>query len=325
MVDGNITRRTCLAGLAGLGAAMALSVGKSAPRAIAAESAATIPLGFSLYGMKTLSLADGLRVCGEIGYDGVELALMPDWPADPEKLSATARTEVRQQLQEHRLLLLALMENLTLLAPDQGHAANLERLKRAAELGHDLAPDSVPVIETVLGGSPPQWDSLKEPMAERLLDWAKVAEAAGVTLAVKPHVRNALHTPEGAVWLMDKLRSPHLRLAYDFSHLQLQKFPLKESLESMLPLSAFIHVKDARGTADKFEFLLPGETGTPDYAAYLRDVQRLGYRGSVVVEVSGMVSSQPKYDPVAAAKLCYEKLSPAWTAAGVGRTRSGMK
>jgi hypothetical protein len=37
-----------------------------------------------------------------------------------------------------------------------------------------------------------------------------------------------------------------------------------------------------------------------------------GYRGDVCCEVSGMVSSKPGYDPVAAAKRCYQNVSPAF-------------
>ena len=99
----------------------------------AIDTPATIGLGFSLYGMKTLKTADALRTSAEIGYDGVELALMPGWPTEPKLLSADDRRDLRQQLADRGLSLMGLMENLAEPAEDAPHRSNLERLKAAAE------------------------------------------------------------------------------------------------------------------------------------------------------------------------------------------------
>ena len=60
------------------------------------------------------------------------------------------------------------------------------------------------------------------------------------------------------------------------------------------------------------EFLLPGESGTFDYANLLRLFHEGGYRGDVCCEVSSMVSSKPGYDPSAAAKTCYRNMARAF-------------
>jgi inosose dehydratase len=73
----------------------------------------------------------------------------------------------------------------------------------------------------------------------------------------------------------------------------------------------FVHVKDVKGMLPKFEFLLPG-TGDINYGEYARLVRKANYQGAVVVEVSAQVFNKPGYDPTAAAKLCYEKLAPAF-------------
>jgi inosose dehydratase len=265
-----------------------------------------IPLGFSLYGMKTLSLADALAACAKIGYAGVELALMPGYPAEPHLLSAAARKELRTRLADANLTVQALMENLVEPAADAVRAKNLDRLKAAAELGRALS-DAPPVIETILGGKPADWDAVKDRMAERLHAWAAVGKDAKTVIAIKPHVGNALHSLDGAAWLMRQVDSPWVRIGFDYSHLFLRGVKLPDAVAALVPLSAFVHVKDAKGTPAKFEFLLPGEHGI-DYAEYAKLLAAAKYAGPVVVEVSGMVSNKPGYDPVAAATRSYANL-----------------
>ena len=277
-----------------------------------------IGLGFSLYGMKSLPLAKALETCREIGYDCVELPLMPGWPGDPEKLGILARKELKTAIEKSGLRLSALMENLTLLADEKTHAANLRRLKLATDLAHELVPEKPPLVETVLGGKPVEWDMVKEKMAARLKDWAQVAEEKELVVAIKAHISGALHKPADALWLLEQVGSKNLRLVFDQSHFSLQKISLASSLDTLLPHTVFIHVKDAEGDAAKFKFLLPAEKEN-HYVEYFKLLAAKKYHGDVVVEVSGQIHSQASYDPVAAAKKCYERLSAAMKEAGVRR------
>ncbi len=284
------------------------------------EKPASFTIGFSLYGMRSLKLADALKACADIGYEAVELVTIAGWPADPSALSVSDRADVRQRLEDHRLALPALMENLVLKTDAASHRKNLDRLKLSADLGRELSPDRPPVVETVLGGSPAKWDELKSPMADALRDWAKVAEETKTIVAIKPHVGGAVHTPEGALWLVEQVGSPWIRLTYDFSHYRLRGIGLKESLAALLPQTSFIHVKDAKGTAASFQFLLPGE-GDVDYPLYFTLLKDAGYRGSVMVEVSGQLHTKPGYDPLAAARKSHDHLAAALAKAGLRRGR----
>ena len=269
-----------------------------------------ISLGFSLYGMKTVPLDEALRVCAEIGYRNVEFTLNPGFPTEPKLLSADARKNLRSRLTSLRLDLSALMLNMSLAADDAAHAKNLDTLKAAAQLAHDLAPKQPPVVETVLGGKPPEWDNVKDRMAERLQSWAAVGVAGKITLAIKAHVGSAVNSPERLLWLLEKANSPAVKAAYDYSHFQLAGIPLADSLKALLPQTRFIHLKDATGDVKKFQFLLPGE-GSTDYAAYFKLLKQFSYSGPVVVEVSGQIFNKPDYDPIAAAKKCFAVLSAA--------------
>jgi sugar phosphate isomerase/epimerase len=220
------------------------------------------------------------------------------------------------------------MENLPMLPADEArNREHLDRLKLAVELARDLASSMtdtdarhVPLVETILGGKPGEFDKVKAQLVEQLGAWAKVAADARVVVAVKAHFGNATQRPEQLLSLLDAVNSPWLKAAYDYSHFQLQDLDLAETMDALLPRSAFIHVKDTHRADGKWRFLLPGE-GSIDYVAFGRQVKQSPYRGDIVVEVSGQVFSQPGYDPLAAARQCYEHLAPALAESGVRDAR----
>ena len=301
--------------LASCGAALSLSL----PARSQEGTKRTIGLGFSLYGMKSLPIADAIKACTEIGYDCVELPVMADWPADSAKLSADARREIHARLADHDLRLSALMENLPAVGDEREHAPRLERLKRACELAREFEQGGRrPIVETILGGKAGEFESVKDLLVTRLGQWATVAEAAGATIAVKAHVSNAIQQPGQLSWLLGQVASPWLKAAYDYSHFQLQSLKLGETLTELLPQTVFIHVKDTEHAIGKRGFLLPGE-GSIDYGEYFRLLAKSNYAGDVVVEVSGQVFSKAGYDPLAAARQCYNHLGPVMTRARISR------
>lgn len=277
------------------------------------KASPAFPLGFSLYGMKSLSIAEGIAACAKLGYECTELPLLADWPGDSTKLSDADLCAIREASEQHKLPIVALMENLPLLATDDAHRTNLKRLQRATEIARALSPDAPPLIETILGSNLP-WEKTQDAMRARLREWVAVVEKARVRLCIKAHVSNTVRTPEQLAWLLDEIKSGYLLAAYDYSHFQLRGQTLAESFAPLAKQTAFIHVKDAQGEPGKFQFLLPGE-GTIDYVDYFRLLARHGYTGPVVVEVSGQLHSRPGYDPLAAARQCWKVLSTARSAA----------
>ena len=153
-------------------------------------------------------------------------------------------------------------------------------------------------------------------MAERLQDWAKVAMAIRTVIAIKAHVGGAMHLPEHPVWLMNRVNSPWIRCAHDYSHFELRNVDMADSVKMLVPHSVFIHVKDSRGDAGRVQFLLPGD-GNIDYVKLLNWIAKAGYRGDVVVEVSDQIHGQPGYDPLAAAQHSYTNLASAFEKAGI--------
>ena len=303
MFDTKPTRRQFLRQTAGAAALATL------PFSLRAENSGP-SLGFSLYGMKSIPLAEALEACARIGYRNVEFALNKGFPAEPKQLSTAARKEIRSRLQTLHLETSALMINIGLVVDDATHAKNLEEIKAAAQLAHDLVPEHPPLVETVLGGKPAEWENAKDKMAERLQAWAATASAGGISVAIKAHVNNAVNSPERLLWLLQKVNNPAIVATYDHSHFEVQGMALAESMKLLLPHTKFIHVKDAVMEGKNARFLLPGE-GRTDYATYFKLLKQHGYHGPVVVEVSAQVFNKPGYEPLAAAKKCHAALSAA--------------
>jgi len=274
---------------------------------LAAPATARTPrirLSIGTYGMQSLPVDRALALIKDTGYDGAELCLMPGWPSEPSQLDAAARRRIRQQ----PLPIATLIENFNLLVDDEAHRATLDRIRAAAVLAHDIAPQSPPILQTVLGGKPEEWRTVNKRMAARLYEWARVAEDNKIQVAVKAHFGSACNDPGKLLHLIGQVSSPALGGIYDFSHFQLMDIDLTGSLLQLLPHSLFLTVKDGRLVDGKPQFLLPGE-GTIDYDLYFRILKQRNYSGWMLVEISRQLQTQPGYDPAHAARESHQFLS----------------
>ncbi len=275
-------------------------------------------LGFSLYGMRALSIPRALELCASIGFRCVELPAMADWPGAPERLSDESTSILRGRLDDLQLRLSAIMENLTLVANEQVHQANLGRIGRACELSRKLSPNGPAIVETVMGGAPKQWESTRNAMVESLGQWAEAAKNDGGTVAIKAHVSGAAHLPEHIRWLLDQVNQPNLKAVFDYSHFQLRGVDMNAAWKLLEPSVVFIHIKDSVGDLDKFRFVLPGQ-GTIQYPELFRSIGDSATAADIVVEVSGQLHSQPSYDPEAAARLSYANIAPLFQNSSLGK------
>src|SRR4051812_30165419 len=107
--------------------ALALAAGAALVRA----QARPLQFGFSLYGMKTIPVLDGLGHVARIGYKATELCLRAGWNTEPKLLTKSARAAIRKRIADLGLSLPSVMENIGLGRPDS-LPANLERLRAAA-------------------------------------------------------------------------------------------------------------------------------------------------------------------------------------------------
>ena len=266
-----------------------------------------LTLGFSLYGMKTLKTEEALKHLSKIGYDSVELCMNSGWDAAPENVAANRRKTLRVLLGNLNLKLTSLMINIKL---NGDQKANIEVIKKAGQLGHDLSPNNPPVIETVGGGG--KWIEVKNEFRDNLNHWAAAGKASKSVVCLKPHRFGAVNRPKDAVWLVEQIKSPWLKLAYDYSHFIHRDIDFEDSLKIMIPHTRFIHVKDTLIKDGKPRFVIPGASGQINYGKLISLATKLGYKGDINAEISGQVWGQKGYDPVMTAKASYRNLSKAF-------------
>lgn len=277
-------------------------------------------LGYSTWGMPTLPIEVAIRHLAQIGFDGIELTVIPNYTTELSTLDRDERKRIANLLRKYHLALPAIAAHSSLMETDaESHAQNLRRLEGAIDLAVDLArEDVVPAINTTPGGKPDQWEDMKQLLVERTAVVVEYAQSRGVTIAMEPHVGAIVDTPDKMIELIKLVGLPNLKVNFDISHFDIVGMTIEETVSVLAPLTVHTHVKDQRGRYPNFEFLIPGE-GDFDYAAYLKAMQTHGYDGFITAEVSMMVQRRANYDPLAAAALSYETICHAFIEAGVNR------
>jgi inosose dehydratase len=265
-----------------------------------------------------VGIEEAIPAIARIGYQGIELAVTPGWPTDLDTLDTGRRRCIGQLLSQYHLALSAVASHTSMCELDpEKNAANLGRLRRSIDLAAELAPWSdPPVMASLVGGPEGSWEERRERVAERVCALGEYAAQRGVILAVEPHSGTSFDTPEKALWLIEQVNHPAVRLNFDISHFDILGIAIEECVPQMAPLAVHTHVKDQRGRYPKHEFLTPG-SGPFDFVLYLAAMHAAGYTGFIGMEVSVMVQRKPGYDPFVDAALGYYALVHAFNAAGV--------
>jgi len=279
-------------------------------------------IGYTTWGMPRVPIDKALKFLNEQGFDAIELTVLPNYTTAADRLDAGERRRIRDLFAAYGLTMPAVAAHRSLLDEDSdAHRENMRVLKQAVDLCAEWSDGrGMPVLDTVLGGAPEDWEPRLDFICERVGKLVDYAAARGVVIGMEAHVGSALDTAEKSVQLVETMASPYLGLNFDISHFDVLGMSIEEAVRLMAPHAVHTHVKDQRGRAPDFEFLVPGE-GDFDFVAYLRAMHAAGYEGSITAEVSHMVQRRPGYDPFESAALCYRTLENAFAEADVPRTR----
>ena len=277
-------------------------------------------IGYTTWGMKKIPGDTALRFLSDVGFDAVELTVLPGYTTALETLDREERNRIRQLYTINGLHLPAISAHRSLIDEDPDrHAGNLSILHDAIDLCREWSDgEGRPIMDTVLGGKPEDWDKKHDFIIDRVQELTSYAAEREVVIGMEAHVGAALDTAEKSVRLVEEIDSPYLRLNFDISHFDILGMSIEDAVSMMAPYAAHTHVKDQRGSVPDFEFLIPGE-GTFDFVTYVKAMDAAGYTGSITAEVSGLVQSRPDYDAMAGAEMCYETLDRAFREAGLER------
>jgi len=280
----------------------------------------TMMLSFSTWGMQKTPIDVAVKHCAELGFDGLELTVIPRWPTDAATMDTAERKRIRKLYDDHDIALCGLSGNTPLLKGSADErTGNVETFKTYLDLAAELQHDGEHLsVSTTSAGQPGSWDEVKGELVDLFGGAAKYAESVGVIVGAEPHVSNALHTPEQAIWLVQQVNSPAFGIHFDISHFNVQGMDMEAVVAQLVPYSVHTHIKDERGIAPDHEFLIPGE-GNMDYVGYLKAMDRAGWTEHITVEISLMVQSRPDFDALAAATQSYRVVSQAFRDAGIER------
>ena len=283
-------------------------------------------LGYSTWGMPDLPIDTTLAHLGHLGFDAVEIGVLPRFSTALDRLDNGEVMRILELLAQHNLVLSAVSSYLSLIEADAArYAENCRYVQRTIDLAADIAEKShsldrpqTPVVISGFGGQPGDLETQQPLLIERLNALDDYAQERHVIVALEHHVGAAVETPDQTVGIMQQVESPAIRINFDISHFNVMGIPIEESVAKLVPYTAHTHVKDELGLSPNHQYLIPGE-GEFDYVRYLKAMQAHGYHGVVSTEISMMVQRRPDYDPLATATRSYEVLSRAFADALIAR------
>ena len=283
------------------------------------EAQTPCSLSIGTYGIQMLSIDEAIETISKTGYDGIEIAAMSGYPGDPNLLSPKKRKEIKKQMSNLGLRLDAIMAGILPSEEPHKRKENLGRLQQCFDMAHELSPGNPPpIVQTILGGK----SNIRPSRAftDEISAWNDLATKHKTLLAIKPHRGHTISRPDQGIELLKRIGpSPWLRLTFDYSHYAFRALSIKNTIETSLPWTSYVVLKDAINQEGDIRFALPGTTDSWDQAEVIRRFFEGGYRGPFCCEISSHVWKQANYNHINAIQTSYEGMADAFRRAGIPR------
>lgn len=271
-----------------------------------------IGLAYGTYGLGKVPLEIAIPAIASTGFDSLELTLADRYPSVSRRVGIAEGTEIRRRVADAGLTLIAFLAKDTVLPGADRAGIDDATLSGLIESAHNCGAGNEAVLTFTMGGMRGEWPARNEELVQRLRQLGDIAAREGAVLAVEPHANGLIDSVDRAVWLMQTVDHPAIRLNFDISHYALPgaDFDLEAAASRLLPFSVHAHIKDSVPAEPGFRFVLPGE-GPLNLADYFAVLARHGWSRPVTVEVSAMVFNAPGYDAMNAIRTSFSALDAA--------------
>lgn len=247
------------------------------------------------------SIDEAIDILAEEGYTGIEISLEkspPFLPVPAPHMSpedgVARRESVRQHAEEAGVTIAAVNAHTNLIAGHpEDRRANFEFLEGAIGVAADLGAGCVVMgcgVKTMYDYERNYWDAAVNAYRELLA----VAEPLGVTLTVEAGSipGNLVRNLETIQRFLAQDGLDAVRVIFDPSHYLVRGNDVAEVFRELASRIVHVHLKDARGDQEDFEFPPMGQ-GAVDFDALLKAIVDCEYRGFLSVEYEAMVWGYP--------------------------------
>ena len=190
------------------------------------------------------------------------------------------------------------------LADPRALERNLADFRQVVRFCRAAAIPTVFVLPGVVNHGQSRRDAMVR-SAESLARLLPIAEEAGVTLTIEPHVHSYLESPDLVLDLLERV--PGLKLTLDYAHFTCLGYR-QDEIDVLAPHAAHVHLRQSKVG----ELQTKLDKGTINIAAELGTLRTSGYSGRLSIEYTVQDYMNSLYDDILSETIRMRDLVRSW-------------